>query len=187
MPPWKRASACPVHEIVALAPAVTGLRLYSMLNGLLRKYGVDVIEQAEITGAVVEDGRCRALVTCSNGRERSYAARSFIIATGGALGEGLPDYARKSLGTDLQSGSSACAIFPRVVPARTLSRSPAPARVRPARPSCRLQPEASGFRWLPLCSNVFFIGKTLGGYDHATEKSGNGVALATACFAARNA
>lgn len=69
-----------------------------MLNGLLRKYGVDVIEQAEITGAVVEDGRCRALVTCSNGRERSYAARSFIIATGGALGEGLPGLRPKEPG-----------------------------------------------------------------------------------------
>ena len=39
----------------------------------------------------------------------------------------------------------------------------------------------------PLCDNVFFIGKTLGGYDHAAEKSGNGVALSTALFAAMNA
>ena len=39
----------------------------------------------------------------------------------------------------------------------------------------------------PLCGNVFFIGKTLGGYDHAAEKSGNGVALSTALFAAMNA
>ena len=39
----------------------------------------------------------------------------------------------------------------------------------------------------PLCGNVFFIGKTLGGYDHAAEKFGNGVALSTALFAAMNA
>lgn len=39
----------------------------------------------------------------------------------------------------------------------------------------------------PVADNVFFIGKTLGGYDHAAEKSGNGVALSTAYFAAMNA
>lgn len=39
----------------------------------------------------------------------------------------------------------------------------------------------------PMCDNVFFVGKTLGGYDHAGEKSGNGVAIATAWHAVRQA
>ena len=177
----------PVHEIVALAPAVTGLRLYSMLNGLLRKYGVDVIEQAEITGAVVEDGRCRALVTCSNGRERSYAARSFIIATGGALGEGFrttPERAWEPIfNLDLPlAPSSPEWSRPELFPAAPLRHGFA---LLGPHVDSSLRPLGSDGS--PLCSNVFFIGKTLGGYDHATEKSGNGVALATACFAARNA
>ena len=177
----------PVHEIVALAPAVTGLRLYSMLNGLLRKYGVDVIEQAEITGAVVEDGRCRALVTCSNGRERSYAARSFIIATGGALGEGFrttPERAWEPIfNLDLPlAPSSPEWSRPDLFPAAPLRHGFA---LLGPHVDSSLRPLGSDGS--PLCSNVFFIGKTLGGYDHATEKSGNGVALATACFAARNA
>ena len=54
-----------------------------------------------------------------------------------------------------------------------------------APPVARLRP--LGKDGNPLCSNVFFIGKTLGGYDHAAEKSGNGVALSTALFAAMNA
>ena len=36
-----------------------------------------------------------------------------------------------------------------------------------------------------LLDNVRFVGRSLGGYDFATEKSGNGVALATAWYAAQ--
>lgn len=35
--------------------------------------------------------------------------------------------------------------------------------------------------------NVFFAGRTLGGYDHAAEKSGQGVACATGHVAGKNA
>lgn len=174
-------------EIVALAPAVTGLRLYTMLTNLLRKYGVDVIEQAELTGSVVKDGRCEALLTRSGGRERHYAAKSFIIATGGVLGEGFkttPDRAWEP-------------IFNLDLPLVPCSPEWSQAELFPAAPlrhgfallgphvDSKLRPLAADGS--PLCSNVAFIGKTLGGYDHATEKSGNGVALATAWFAALNA
>lgn len=78
-----------VNEISSLPPAVTGLRLHALLLRLLKKYDVDLIEQSTITGAVVENGRCAALITTNNGQERRYEARSFIIATGGVLGEGF--------------------------------------------------------------------------------------------------
>ena len=78
-----------VNEISSLPPAVTGLRLHALLLRLLKKYNVDLIEQSTITGAVVENGRCAALITTNNGQERRYEARSFIIATGGVLGEGF--------------------------------------------------------------------------------------------------
>ncbi len=177
----------PVHEIVALAPAVTGLRLYTMLSDLLRKYGVDVIEQAEVTGSVVNNGYCEALLTSSGGRERRYAAKHFIIATGGVLGEGFrttPDRAWEPIfNLDLPLAPcspewSQASLFPEA-PLRHGFALLGPRVDRNLRP---LAADNS-----PLCSNVFFVGKTLGGYDHATEKSGNGVALATAWFAARNA
>ena len=50
-----------VNEISSLPPAVTGLRLHALLLRLLKKYNVDLIEQSTITGAVVENGRCRAM------------------------------------------------------------------------------------------------------------------------------
>jgi len=36
-------------------------------------------------------------------------------------------------------------------------------------------------------NNVFFAGRSLGGYDYATEKSGHGVAVATGWQAGRMA
>ncbi|MDO5484614.1 MAG: hypothetical protein Q4F27_06855, partial [Desulfovibrionaceae bacterium] len=39
----------------------------------------------------------------------------------------------------------------------------------------------------PLPENIFFAGRTLGGYDFAAEKIGHGVALATGCRAGRMA
>lgn len=57
-----------VNEISSLPPAVTGLRLHALLLRLLKKYDVDLIEQSTITGAVVENGRCAALITTNNGR-----------------------------------------------------------------------------------------------------------------------
>ena len=69
---------------------MTGLRLHALLLRLLKKYDVDLIEQSTITGAVVENGRCAALITTNNGQERRYEARSFIIATGGCSAKGSP-------------------------------------------------------------------------------------------------
>ncbi len=185
-PTIEKGIGMPVYEIVALAPAVTGLRLYTMLKGLLRKYGVDVIEQAQIIGSVVKDGECSALLTCSNGKQRSYSAGKFIIATGGTLGGGFqttPERAWEpifNLDLPLTPSSpdwSQAELFPTgsVRHGFALLGPLVDARLRP------LKIDGS-----PLCSNVFFIGKTLGGYDDATEKSGNGVALATAWFAAGN-
>ena len=39
----------------------------------------------------------------------------------------------------------------------------------------------------PALNNVFFAGRSVGGYDFASEKSGNGVAVATAWRAALSA
>ena len=175
-------------------PAVTGLRLHALLLRLLKKYDVDLIEQSTITGAVVENGRCAALITTNNGQERRYEARSFIIATGGVLGEGFaiePERAWEPIfNIDLPlNPSSPEWSLPEAYPACRQT----PGTPRPSHGFALLGPDVDaklrplGKDGNPLCGNVFFIGKTLGGYDHAAEKSGNGVALSTALFAAMNA
>ena len=154
----------------------------------------DLIEQSTITGAVVENGRCAALITTNNGQERRYEARSFIIATGGVLGEGFaiePERAWEPIfNIDLPlNPSSPEWSLPEAYPACRQT----PGTPRPSHGFALLGPDVDaklrplGKDGNPLCGNVFFIGKTLGGYDHAAEKSGNGVALSTALFAAMNA
>ena len=183
-----------VNEISSLPPAVTGLRLHALLLRLLKKYNVDLIEQSTITGAVVENGRCAALITTNNGQERRYEARSFIIATGGVLSEGFaiePERAWEPIfNIDLPlNPSSPEWSLPEAYPACRQT----PGTPRPSHGFALLGPDVDaklrplGKDGNPLCGNVFFIGKTLGGYDHAAEKSGNGVALSTALFAAMNA
>ena len=183
-----------VNEISSLPPAVTGLRLHALLLRLLKRYDVDLIEQSGVTGSEVEDGRCRALITTNNGQRRRYEARSFIIATGGVLGEGFvtePERAWEPIfGIDLPlTPASTEWSLPEAYPVCRRT----PGTPRPAHGFALLGPDVDdrlrplGKEGNPLCDNVFFIGKTLGGYDNATEKSGNGVALATALFAAMNA
>lgn len=181
-----------VNEIVTLPPAVTGLRLHAMLLRLLKKYNVDLIEQSRVTGSVIENGRCTALITTNDGRERRYPGRAFILATGGILNEGFVTTAERAwepifnLELPLNPSSPDWSL-PQAYPHATDS-DPAQrhgfALLGPAVDS-HLRPLAPDGTC--LCTNVFLVGKTLGGYDHATEKSGNGVALATACLAAQKA
>lgn len=190
----KNGTGHTVNEIAGLPPAVTGLRLHALLLHLLKRYGVELIEQSSITGSVVENGHCAALVTTNNGQERRYAARSFIIATGGVLGEGFqtsPNRAWEPLfNIELPlNPSSPEWSQPNAYP--NCRRTDGTAR--PAHGFALLGPEVDTLlrpldaKGSPVCDNVFFIGKTLGGYDHAAEKSGNGVALSTAYFAATHA
>ncbi len=183
-----------VNEISSLPPAVTGLRLHALLLRLLKKYDVDLIEQSTVTGSEIEGRRCKALITTNNGQPRRYEARSFIIATGGVLGEGFvtePERAWEpifNIDLPLNPASPEWSL-PEAYPACRQT----PGTSRPSHGFALLGPDVDaklrplGKDGAPLCDNVFFIGKTLGGYDHAAEKSGNGVALATALFAAMNA
>ena len=119
-----------VNEISSLPPAVTGLRLHALLLRLLKKYDVDLIEQSTITGAVVENGRCAALITTNNGQERRYEARSFIIATGGVLGEG---FAIEPVVSRVVAAGSLPGLPP------DAGDAPPVARLRPAWPGCGRQ------------------------------------------------
>ena len=179
-----RQVGLPVYEIVSMLPCVTGMRLDTLLRDLCKHHGVDIMEQAEVTGARVENKCCLSLFTRANNRERAYRAGSFIIATRGILGEGFrtsPHRAWEAIfNLDLpMNPTSPGWSHPQFFSSPTHGFSLLGPNVdRFLRP---LGPDGT-----PVCSNVFFIGKTLGGYDEAAEKSGNGVALATAFFAVRN-
>ena len=174
----ERATRCQVVETIGLPPAVTGFRLRRMLLGCLRKWNVRMIEQTNIIGATVEQERCTEIVTGNLDRERRYRAQSVILATGGFFGGGL----------EAEPGGVRETIFDLPVPApveqsewsqRHLFFAGAqPFAKFGVRTDERLRPVDEAGK--VMLENVFVAGKTLAGYDYCTEKSGNGVALATA-------
>jgi glycerol-3-phosphate dehydrogenase subunit B len=174
----EQATQCKVMETVGLPPAVTGYRLRRMLVNCLSKLNVKLIEQANVLRATVENGRCSGIVTGNLDRERTYRADSFILATGGFFGGGL----------QAGAGQATEAVFdlPVPVPAdpgawsneRLFFTNSQPFAKFGVQVDARLRPiDATGKLML---ENVFIAGKTLAGYDYCFEKSGNGVALATA-------
>ncbi len=189
---WKKlqdVATCPLVEMVSLPPGVGGNRLFSLfirtLRGLQDKDGqknVRIIENATIMGAEISQGRCLALIAQAEGVAHSYEAASFIIASGGILGGGIytkPGKAYESiLNIDLE------------MPAKVEEWASNDAFGSHAftkmgvRVNEHLQPVDRQGK--VLVENVYFAGRTLGGYDFATEKSGNGVAVATAWRAAQN-
>ena len=85
----EQQTGCHFIETTGLPPAVTGLRLRTMLVSQLKKNQVKIIEQANVTGALVESGYCRAVTTSNVDRERHYYGKAFVLATGGFFGGGL--------------------------------------------------------------------------------------------------
>ena len=173
----------PVVECVCPPPAVSGLRLHNALRRALGKSGIVAFDNVTVTQAIVEDRRCRGLMTRHGGIQRIFSAKSYIIATGGFYGKGIAT----------QPGQAVERIFniPVAVPPlpenwsneRFFSRGRhAFAALGVAVDGDLLAVDGEGS---VLFSNVYFAGRTLQGYDFAAEKSGSGVAVATG-YAAGN-
>ena len=172
---------CELVEMLSIPPGVGGLRLRNALLALLRKAQVRVVENVQVTGALVEGGRCSALIATAEGKERAHEGSAFIIATGGVQGGGIATAPGKATET----------IFGLPVDAPTDPAAWSAADIFGAHPfacmgvktNARLAPvDAAGEEVL---HNVHFAGRSLAGYDFAAEKSGNGVALVTGWHAAQ--
>ncbi len=168
-------------ELFCPPPSVTGLRMHAMLMETLRDLPVSFVENVTVTRALTSRGRCSALAAGSPGRERVYHADAFIIATGGLFSEGVltrPGEAREAvfgLPLPVPAGQDAwsCPKF--------FDRQPHPFARMGVAVNAALNPV--GPDGCALFDNVHFVGRSLAGYDFATEKSGSGVALATGHFA----
>lgn len=170
---------CPFIEMLSVPPGVTGMRVREALAGTLVECGVEFYENAQVTRAEVLDGRCVRLALASSGREIFQEAGAFVIATGGIL----------SGGVIMEQGKAHEAIFGLDIPVPQNVDDWSEPNVFGRHLFSRLgvsvneKLNASA----GLAENVFFAGRTLGGYDHTTEKSGHGVACATGYVAGRNA
>ena len=178
-----QAVACPLVEMLSIPPGVGGLRLRDALLRELRRHDFELVENARIVRAATDGKRCASLTALAAGQERRHTARAFVLATGGILGGGVelaPGSVRESVfkldipvPPDVTRWSE-----PEIFGSHVFSRL----GVR-VDGEMRPRDDAGQTCW----DNVFFAGRSVGGYDFATEKSGHGVALATGWQAGRMA
>ncbi|WP_302736907.1 anaerobic glycerol-3-phosphate dehydrogenase subunit GlpB [uncultured Desulfovibrio sp.] len=178
-----QAVGCPLVEMLSIPPGVGGLRLRDALLRELRRHDFELVENARLIRAETNGKQCTALVALAAGQERRHRARAFVLATGGILGGGVelaPGKVRESVfGLDIPVPPDVTEWSePEIFGSHVFSRLG-------VRVDGEMRPldEAGQTRW----ENVFFAGRSLGGYDFATEKSGHGVALTTGWQAGRMA
>ncbi len=171
-----RAAGCPVVEMTGLPPGVTGMRLARFLQDGLRRLGVNVLENTSVCGCERDGDRVTALRTRHEDGERRYVAGRYIIATGGVLSGGMviePGRARdRILGVSIPVPSETCEW---ALP-NPFGPQPFGLLGMPVLPT--LEPTLDGET--PFLRNVRYAGRAVAGQDPAFERSGNGVALATA-------
>ena len=168
----------PIVECAAVAPSVTGIRLREMMMNILRKHGVVFIEKATVCGAIVENGKAVAVLTKDFGRQRTYRADEFILASGGFYGGGLA--------ADQENVTEVVFGLPVAAPAtveewtnkKMFSDTKQPFAMIGLLANEALQP--TDLEGNVLIENVRIVGRNLAGYDFCFEKSGNGVALTSA-------
>lgn len=189
---WEAVAAAvpvPLVEMPTLPPGVGGLRLYTALKSELQARDADMVENALVTGAECDGKHCAALVAETACGRRRFAAKAFVMATGGFMGGGFlssPGEARETVfGLPvLQADGS-------LLPARPEDWSDQNIFGNHAFASAGVMVNAAmsplRIDGTPALNNVFFAGRSVGGYDFASEKSGNGVAVATAWRAALSA
>ncbi|MEG2171913.1 MAG: anaerobic glycerol-3-phosphate dehydrogenase subunit GlpB [Desulfovibrionaceae bacterium] len=176
-----RALGCAVVEMLSIPPGVGGLRVRELFLHALRGYPVTIVENTRVLSAQVHQGQCVSLKARCIKEYQDYSAKAFIIATGGFLGEGL----RASPGCAQES------IFHLAIDSPTHVEDWSKPDIFGQHAFARMGVHVNT-RMLPLNTegaeilrNVHFAGRILGGYDFASEKSGNGVALATGWHAAK--
>lgn len=172
----------PIVECAAVAPSVTGIRLRELMMNVLRKLGVTIIEKAHVCGAVAEGGKIVAVTTKDFGRQRAYRADEFILASGGFYGGGFTAAQENVKEVVFDLPLVAPASLDEWTNAKMFSDQKQPFAMIGLAVNEALQPiDAQGNVIYP---NVRVIGRAMAGYDFCFEKSGNGVAVASAYKAA---
>ncbi len=186
--PWTKlqeALSCSLVEMISLPPGVGGYRLSTAfmqaLRALQNKGRIRIIENATVCQAEVENGHCKALMVSAEGVTHRYEASNFILATGGILGGGIQTKPSKAYET-IFGLEIEMPLKPEDWAADTAFGSHAFTKMGVA---VNNNLQAVDLQGKALMDNVFFVGRTLGMYDFAAEKNGNGVALATAWHAAQ--
>ena len=169
----------PYVELQTLPPGVQGIRIRDALIGQLEEYDVEFYENSQAEIGNIENGRCVSMEATSTNRRVIHKPGAIVVATGGVISGGIV----------LSQGKVEEPIFGIPIPA--------PANVEEwssrdifgehlvslmgVKTDKNLRPTNKSGE--TLINNVFFAGRTLGGYDYAREKSGHGAAAVTGWLA----
>lgn len=168
----RQAVHAPLVELLSIPPGVGGLRLWQALrNHLNRQSRFEWVENAKVLRTENNGCLCREVIVEAAGSEYTRHAKTFVIATGGILGGGLelsPGKIRECIcGIPIDAPQDMAAwSSPGIFDEHLFSRMGVSVGKDMRSTANRLD-------------NVFFAGRTIGGYDFAMEKSGHGVALST--------
>lgn len=165
-------------EMSVMPPSVLGMRMRTMIIDELKKADTEIIEMAQVVRADVDGKVCKAVYTKAPDKERRYVADRFIIATGGFFGGGCVSAPGKAWEAVFNIDLHAPAEQEAWSAARLFGGDAHPFGSMGVKVNGGLQAVDDGGE--PLLENVRFAGRTVGGYDFVAERSGNGVALATA-------
>jgi glycerol-3-phosphate dehydrogenase subunit B len=160
-----------VFEIPTLPPSVPGMRLYEVLRSALRGAGGRLVLGAEVISARRDGTRLTAVTTRAAGRDMTYAAATFVLATGG--------FASGAITLD-----SHWATRERVLglPLRGLPAEGEPrflATYTDEQPLDRVGVAVDSELRAEGTDNVFVVGASLPGAAPWREHSGEGIALAS--------
>ncbi|MBM7865960.1 anaerobic glycerol-3-phosphate dehydrogenase subunit B [Heliobacterium gestii] len=168
------ALGAPVYEVANIPPALPGQRLQQLLLKHLRNMGVDVIIGCTFTGAKTEGNRCLQVTAEGAGKTFTFAAQTYVLATGAFVGGGL----------DSRIGAVREMIFD--LPVCTLEKWASGEFLSMNGHGFNRFGIAVNDRLQPLdeagqvcLENVRITGANLAGANGPIEKCGNGVALAS--------
>jgi glycerol-3-phosphate dehydrogenase subunit B len=165
-----------VFEVPTLPPSVPGVRMYDLLRAALRRAGGRLVLGAEIVGGEREGDRFTAVRAHGLDRDRLYAARWFVLATGGFAQGGIEMDAdwvthETALGLPVQGapGPGEERFKPEYFAEHPMARAgvAVDARLRP-----------------PGADNVLVAGASLPGAEPWKEGSGEGISLTSGFRAA---
>ncbi len=78
----------PVVEMTSFPPSAAGQALYDRLRGRFKALGGELLIGSGVERVEVESGQARRAIVKSKGKEISFTAKVFVLATGGFFGRG---------------------------------------------------------------------------------------------------
>jgi glycerol-3-phosphate dehydrogenase subunit B len=160
-----------VFEIPTLPPSVPGMRMFEILRTALRRTGGRLVLGAEVVESERSGSRVAAVLARTGGGDTRYAARSFVLATGGFASGAI------ELDSRWKTHERVLGLPLRGVPAPGEPRFDADYLAE--QPMARVGVAVDGDLRPEGVENVFVAGAALPGAVPWREGSGEGIALAS--------